>query len=87
MSGNISQEEKIDYIYDILQKNERKAKRTLLFKWGFRLFMLWYLYYFITIGLPVMIDNLIPDMSGIMWATEGISPDQIKNAMSEYFSK
>jgi hypothetical protein len=40
MQENITQEQKIDYIYETLKKNEKKAKWALVFKWGFRLFML-----------------------------------------------
>lgn len=56
----ITQEEKIDYIYETLKRRERNEKFWLFFKWGFRIFILGYLYYFFTTGLPVLMQNYIP---------------------------
>ncbi|MCD5375015.1 hypothetical protein LR010_01020 [Candidatus Gracilibacteria bacterium] len=86
MNENISTEEKIDYIYNILKKNERKALFGAVFKWGFRLFIIGYMIYFIKVDLPLLIDSLIPDMpdfgdgEGV-----GVSTDQIKDIISNYF--
>jgi len=45
----MTQEEKIDYIYETLKKQEARVVRATLFKWGFRIAILVYIYYFITI--------------------------------------
>ena len=87
MTEIITQEEKINYIYETLKKNQRKALWATLFKWGFRIFMIWYMIYFIKVGLPLLIDSLIPNIPSISGEWTTINTDQIKNIMSEYFSK
>lgn len=87
MNEATTQEEKIDYIYNTLRKNERKALFGVIFKWGFRIFMIWYLIYFIKVGLPLIIDSFMSNMSGSSWVAGSINPDQIKSAIWEYFSK
>lgn len=54
----MTQEEKIDYIYDTLRKNDRKAALGTLCKWTYRLIILWYLYYFFFISLPGIVDKI-----------------------------
>jgi len=88
--NHISQEEKIDYIYDTLKKNERKALFWTLFKWGFRVFILIYLYYFITTGLPAVLKNFIPAFPSFGWSenTEiqewNINQELLKQALENY---
>jgi hypothetical protein len=45
--------------------------------------------YFIKVGLPLLIDSLIPAIPTIWpeWSAIDIDPQQIKSIMSEYFSK
>lgn len=63
----LSQEEKIDYIYEHFKKREKKEKWSFFFKWGFRIFMLFYAVYFYQVTLPALKENFIesikPDMS------------------------
>lgn len=61
----ITTEEKIDYIYKTLKSNQRKAWIGFIFKWGFRVAILAYLYYFMTVGLPMMLDKIIPSFDSI----------------------
>ena len=49
---DLNTEQKIDYIFESIKKREKSDKRALFFKWGFRIFMLAYLYYFIAFALP-----------------------------------
>ncbi len=82
MNNTLSTEEKIDYIYNTLKKNERKALFSWILKWWFRLFILWYMYYFITVGLPAMIDSMIPQMpnfSGSWWIDTQSLRDTLNN--------
>lgn len=58
----ITSEDKIDYIYKTLKRNHRWAIVWVVFKWGFRLAMLGYMYYFFTVGIPAMIDNIVPNI-------------------------
>ncbi len=58
----ISTEEKIDYIYKTLKNNKRWSIIGTVFKWGFRLAILGYLYYFFTIWLPNIIDKFVPEL-------------------------
>lgn len=85
MTEIMTQEEKIDYIYTTLKKNERKALFWTIFKWGFRLFMIAYMVYFIKVGLPIMIDSLLPNIPSFWWEGSAINTDQIKNIISDYF--
>ena len=52
----INREEKIDYIYETLKKQESRYKRAIYYKWAFRILMVWYLYYFIIVALPGYVD-------------------------------
>lgn len=65
MTEIITTEEKIDYIYKTLKANKRSALIWGLFKWGFRIFILLYLYYFMTVGLPALIDGIIPALGNL----------------------
>lgn len=89
MTQQISQEEKVDYIYETLKKQEKRRIWWIISKWGFRIFIVGYLYYFITFILPAMIDKIIPDMPNFSGATEKIElwKDQIKEIMNSYLSK
>lgn len=85
---HISQEEKIDYIYKTLKKNQRNAFIWTFLKWGFRIAILWYLYYFVTIWVPNMIDKIVPQFS-MFWNQESqvgswmnIDAEKIKEMMS-----
>lgn len=53
----MNQEEKIDYIYKTLKKQEVRYKVWFWFKWGFRILMLIYFYYFINYLLPSYVEN------------------------------
>jgi len=81
MQENKTQEEKIDYIYQTLKKQESRVLRATLFKWGFRLFILLYLIYFIKVGLPLMIDSMIPSIP------EGMNTDTMKEALNKYLQR
>ena len=59
---DLNTEQKIDYIFESIKKREKSDKRALFFKWGFRIFMLAYLYYFIAFALPWLIQSFIPSM-------------------------
>ncbi len=61
----ITQEEKIDYIYNTLKKNQKWKIIAIALKWAFRIAMLAYLYYFLTVWLPLMIDKIIPKIPTI----------------------
>lgn len=84
MENPITTEEKIDYIYTTLKKNEKKVLMSGYLKWGFRLFLVWYMFYFIKVGLPLLIDSFVPSLPSI-WS-QG-STDQIQNILSDYLSK
>jgi len=67
MKVNISVEEKIDYIYTTLHKQETRHKWWVILKWWFRLAILIYIYILIVYMLPWIIDNITakftPDIS------------------------
>jgi hypothetical protein len=64
-----SLEDKINYIYYTLQKQESRYKRKLVFKWLFRLFIVVYLIYAFLYVIPPLINNakkiIIPQLEKI----------------------
>ena len=70
----LTTEEKIDYIYETLRKKERNEKIFFALKWGFRIAVFGYLYYFFMIAIPARIDAMIPDFPEMpsfwFWAEE-----------------
>jgi hypothetical protein len=50
-------EEKIEYIYSTLQKQESRYKRKTFFKWLFRLLIIGYFIYAFLYILPPLINN------------------------------
>lgn len=58
----VTSEEKIDYIYRTMKRNHRWSIIWTTFKWLFRLAILWYMYYFFTVGIPAMIDKIVPNI-------------------------
>lgn len=83
MPETITLEEKIDYIYTRLKKQERSEKINFILKWLFRIFILGYLYYFLMFSLPNMIDALIPSIPNIH--TENFSEKIPEGKMQEFF--
>ena len=49
MDQKITTEEKINYIYETLKKQEARALRSTILKWGFRIFIILYLIYFVKV--------------------------------------
>jgi hypothetical protein len=84
----IKQEEKINYIYDTLKKQETRYKRGLYFKWMFRILIIWYLYYFIIIWLPSLMNNfkniVTPDISKSL---ENIDKEELINKFKSLYKK
>jgi len=81
-------EEKIDYIYNTLKKQESRHKRGLYFKWGFRIFIVIYLYYFIMVWLPGILwnfkDSITPNISKSL---ESIDKDELMEKFKSLYSK
>ncbi len=73
MDRNITTEAKINYIYETLQKQERRYKWWMFFKWLFRILILIYIYIFIVYMLPGLIQNfataITPKIPGITTET------------------
>ena len=83
-----TQEQKIDYIYERLKKQEKSEKINFWARWLFRIAIIWYSYYFITIALPAIIDKRIPDILDFRnnESSSNINMDQIQDLIGEYFS-
>ena len=82
-----TQQEKIDYIYERLKKQEKTEKIWIFLKWGFRIFIVWYLYYFITTGLPAMISGLMPEIPSFSEGASDIKLDQAQDIINSFFSQ
>lgn len=90
---NISQEEKINYIYDTLKKQEKRYYRWLYFKWAFRILIILYIYYFIAVLLPWIISNFkdiispqLPSNINIE-SVEGIYKQELLNKFKTLYNK
>jgi len=92
MKEELTLEEKIEYIYLTLRKQERREKFRVTFKWLFRICIIAYLYYFITIGLPALIESYIPNLPDLSvlqelqqsWgALEWINTEKIQETLEQ----
>jgi hypothetical protein len=85
---DIKQEEKISYIYETLKKQESRYKRGFYYKWIFRMLVIWYLYYFIIIWLPGLMNNfksiVTPDVSKSL---ENIDKEKLINKFKSLYNK
>ncbi|NVP17387.1 hypothetical protein HUU51_01590 [Candidatus Gracilibacteria bacterium] len=54
----LTTQEKIDYIYDSIKKQEKKEKIKNIFKWGFRVFIIIYMLYFYLFGYEILINKI-----------------------------
>lgn len=83
-----SSEEKLDYIYERLKKQERKERLWMLFKWGSRIFIILSLLYLYYIKLPALkadiIESLKPDLPSI--SSESFSFSWSLDALKQYFN-
>lgn len=72
----LTQEEKIDYIYRYIKKEERNAMIRRIIKWIFWLVIIGYFYVMIFVLLPNMISSIIPTVdiskikNSIFWNTQ-----------------
>jgi len=57
-----TQEEKINYIYERLKKQEKQEKIARIVKWVFRAVIVWYIYFFMAVLLPKLAWGLVPGM-------------------------
>lgn len=73
MNGlDLTSDEKIDLIYEMLTKQEGRYKRWLIAKWVFRVFIIWFVFIFYFIILPkldinkIIVETIAPKMSQII---------------------
>lgn len=86
---DLTSEEKIDLIYDILEKQESRYKRNLIAKVLFRIFVIWAIVLFYTVLLPkldtwkLINEYIAPRMSEII---APIASESMKNITSNAMS-
>lgn len=73
MNGlDLTSDEKIDLIYEMLVKQESRYKRALIAKWIFRVLIIWSILWFYFIILPkldinkIIVETIAPKMSQII---------------------
>lgn len=54
----LTTQEKIDYIYDSLRKQEKKERIKNIFKWWFRVFIIIYMLYFYLFWYEILINKI-----------------------------
>jgi len=67
----ITTEEKIDYIYESIKRQEKREFYKSLFKWVFRLALIGYFVFFYYYMLPWLIENI---KSSIKPSIESLNP-------------
>lgn len=86
---DLTSEEKIDLIYDMLEKQESRYKRSLIAKVLFRIFVIWAIVLFYTVLLPkldtwkLINEYIAPRMSEII---APIASESMKNITSNAMS-
>jgi hypothetical protein len=75
---NITQEQKLDYIYETLKKQEVRQKRQTLVKWIFRALLLVYAIYAYKVMFPYLKETLI----GAIKPDIGIDAGKIKDLLN-----
>ena len=67
----ITLEEKIEYIYSTIQKQESRYKRKTFYKWLFRILIIGYFIYAFLYILPPLLNNarkiIAPQLEKIQW--------------------
>jgi uncharacterized membrane protein len=69
---DLNTDEKIDLIYNMLDKQESRYKKNLIWKWVFRVLIIWFIVSFYTIILPklditeIIKEYIAPRMSQII---------------------
>ncbi len=53
----LNQEEKINEIYEYIQNKKKQEKRSLIFKWIFRILFIWYILYSVFVLIPNYIEK------------------------------
>lgn len=80
-------EEKINYIYDRMKKQQKVENFALIIKWGTRLLIVLSILYFFFIKLPALKDDIIdwlkPDIPS--FNTEDISNSEFLNSIKQRF--
>lgn len=54
----LTTQEKIDYIFETIKKQEKREKVKNIFKWWFRLFMLLYIIYFYFFWYELLLNKM-----------------------------
>ncbi len=95
--SELTQEEKIDYIYKILKTNEKRRKIWLIIKWGIRIIILLFLLYMYFFGFAMIMNNIKAEVKDFFkWNPEKINKikkDVIKsisetaNDLTDYYKK
>lgn len=80
-------EEKIDYIYNRMRKQQKVELFAVVVKWGTRVFIVLSIAYFFFVKLPILkddiIDGLKPDIP--TFNSEDISNSDFLNSLKERF--
>lgn len=83
----ITIEEKIDYIYDRMRKQQRLETVSSILKWGSRLLVVVSILYFFFIKLPALKDDIIDSMTPDIpsFSTESITDSDLLNQVKNRF--
>lgn len=87
-NDNVSTEEKIDYIYERLKRQQKLELVSGIIKWGTRLLFLIAILYFLFVKIPVMKDEFIESMTPKVptFDSSTISDSDLLNSIKDKFS-
>ena len=86
-NDNLSTEEKIDYIYERMKRQQKLELFSGIVKWGTRLLFLASILYFLFVKLPVLKDEVIESLTPKVptFDTSSISDSDIIGSLKEQF--
>ena len=86
-NDNITIEEKIDYIYERMQKQHKIELFSWVVKWGTRLLFLISILYFLFVKLPVLKDEFIESLTPKVptFDSENITDSDLLNSIKDKF--
>ncbi len=78
---NLTTEEKIDYIFKTLHKQEKRELHKIIWKWLFRLFIVAYIVYFYMFWFDILINSINDKIKDSINVDMNIDKDSIIEAL------
>lgn len=86
----LSLEEKVDAIYKIMKRQEKRALYGSILKWVYRIFLLGYIIYVFTVFVPQLTSSLpMFNMGGVNSENSSslLDNEQVQNMIEQYMNR